>query len=440
MTETDIRYAFDRATEDLSVPPDLLDRVRAGGRRRVIRRRSLLAGGLAVAAGGAAAPVAVHRLENRGEPVASPRLDRPIRGDLAGDEAFLRRVRAFWQRRVEGMGTYGEAHVSWAGTTPVGSAVALLAQRTRIMGEPGGTAQYGLTGFVEVIGDDWQLTGPAPMSTGDPGSSAFLAGPDRDLLLVVDEGYPVDFSPAYTIDGQGRIVRDFQRLGVNADGVSSVTVPSQLSGVRIAVREPGSGRRVDVANADSLTGEALAALSGGVGNQIPELIERRLPGYEKAWPAGATLRRDNLDGWNVATLPAYDDRYGTHRWDGPSEWFIAGATPDRRRLVVQARPLDGDARVFVFLGEAGGPRYAGLLSTGLSTEVPDETTGTLGVLHVRLPQQQGIVVAALNATLLYQVKDSGWLAVTGDAALLPAAATALRVQPRRGRPVTLGLL
>ncbi|MEV4410200.1 hypothetical protein AB0J66_49245, partial [Actinoplanes sp. NPDC049598] len=54
MTDTDIRQALTRATDHLESPPDLLDRVRAGGRRRVVRRRTLIGGGLAVGAAGVA--------------------------------------------------------------------------------------------------------------------------------------------------------------------------------------------------------------------------------------------------------------------------------------------------------------------------------------------------------------------------------------------------
>jgi hypothetical protein len=144
---------------------------------------------------------------------------------------------------------------------------------------------------------------------------------------------------------------------------------------------------------------------------------------------GGALRAADLGRWNVAGMTGYDDPFGTHQFAGPTDWFIVGATPDRRRLVVQTRSLDGQTRIFYFLGRPGEPHYAGRFTGGQST-----------VLRVRLPQRQGVVVAALNAALRFRTAGGGWLPAAGDAALLPAAATAVEVRPRQGGgPVTVAL-
>jgi hypothetical protein len=433
MTDTDIRYALLRATEDLSVPADLLDRVHAGGRHRVVRRRAVLAGGLAVAATAVAAPLTLRaRHDGSAQPTAD-RLTRPARGDLAGDAEFLGRARAAWREAVDGRGDgLGAAHVCWAGSTTV-SSVALLAQRTSHADLPG---QIGVTGFVEAVGDRVRVVSMDPLIPGEDAAPVMLAGPDRRRLVLIDDGPALELATDYTIDGRGRIVRRFQRVPYRDGGaVVDLGMPQPAGRIRIALRTTG-GRPVGLAGgaeADDIT-----EVAGGMENRLPRRLERRLPGREPVWPADAALRQSELDRWNVATMPAYDDPYGYHGWTGPSDWFILGATPDRRRFVLQTVALDGDARVFCSVGDPD-PHYLGLLSGGFTTDVPDPDTGTLQALHVRLPQRQGVVAGALNATLRYRVKDSGWIPVSGDTALLPAAATDLEVRPRRGRPVTVAL-
>jgi hypothetical protein len=76
MTDTDIRDALTAATRHIAAPPDLLDRVHAGGRRRVVRRRTVLAAGLATAAAGAGDAPTSPRSATRG-PGTSARRCRP---------------------------------------------------------------------------------------------------------------------------------------------------------------------------------------------------------------------------------------------------------------------------------------------------------------------------------------------------------------------------
>ncbi|MFG1993089.1 hypothetical protein ACGFJ7_24235 [Actinoplanes sp. NPDC048988] len=405
MSDTDIRQALARATDHLEAPPDLLDRVRTGGRRRVVRRRTLLAGGLAAGVAGTAAAGWFHR-----PPSAVP---AATRGDLAGDRDLLRRVLQTWHE----MAGPGGARVHWAGSTPAGP-VALVAQRIQ--------PAYDALGFVYSDGDRLRTTGSTfhvPAGTVPPG--AVLAGPAHDVLVVATAGRAVEFSPDYRFGADGRVERGFAPLRADADGMAIRRFPAADGVVRVALRQHGDDPAVPLANLHDVVD------TGGADNQIPERITRDLPGWERAGRATA-------GGWDIRTLPRYSDPHGYHAWTGPTEWYLRAATPDGRRLVVQTVALDGSARVFWMHGPATSaptPHYLGRLEDGLATEIP----GGPSVLHARLPQQLGVAVAALNCALRYRAHGGSWLPVTGPAALLPGAATELEVTPTRGRPILVPL-
>ncbi|XVV17231.1 hypothetical protein ACQP2X_23490 [Actinoplanes sp. CA-131856] len=404
MSDTDIRQALARATDHLEAPPDLLDRVRAGGKRRVVRRRTVLAGGLAAGVAGLAFATRVHR---------APDVPTATRGDLAGDAELLERVRETWQEMVGP----GVTRIHWAGSTPAGP-VALVAQQIQ--------AAFDALGFVDSDGDRLRTTGSTfhvPHGTVPPG--AVLAGPDRDVLVVATAGRAIEFSHDYRFDGDGQVRRTFTPLPADADGMAVRRFPAADGVVRIALRQDGQDPAVPLANLHDVVDTGVAD------NQIPERIERDMPGWERAG-------RATVDGWDIVTLPRYSDPYGYHAWTGPTEWYLRAATPDGRRLVVQTVALDGTARVFWMHGRAAEtptPHYLGLLEDGLATEGP----GGLSIFHARLPQRLGVAVAALNCVLRYRAAGGSWLPATGPAALLPDAATELEVTPSRGQPVLVPL-
>jgi hypothetical protein len=430
VTETDVRYAFERATEEISAPPDLLDRVRTGGRRRVVRRRSVLAAGLAAAAGAAALPLA---LRGRGDDRVLP----ATRGDLAGDRQLLRRIRAAWADAFTGP---GEPHIWWAGSTPAGP-VALVSQPTEIgqISAPGGVGQVPaeMLGFVATAGGRLRVPNefvPVPAGTIQP--IALLTGARRDVLVVAGGGRPIQFSEDFAFDGAGRITRRFVPLPAGPDGVLVRTVPAAGDAIRFGLREDDTSDPdvplIDLANRWD------AAM---VGSQPTARMERRLPGSILAW---TDVPADELRRWDVMALPGYySDQFGYHPSVGTTAFWIRGQAPDGRLLVVQTVVLDDRVRLFVLLGKAGDkptPRYLGLLGPQAFTEVRDEIGGPLPILHVRLPERQGVVAAAENATFRYRVRGAAsWLPTDGDAVLLPEAATELEVRPQRGRAVTLRL-
>ncbi|SNY55257.1 hypothetical protein [Paractinoplanes atraurantiacus] len=400
MSDTDIRQALARATDHLEAPPDLLGRVRSGGRRRVVRRRTLLAGGLAAGAAGLAFATRLQR---------APAITTATRGDLAGDLALLERVRKAWRE----MAGPGEARIHWAGSTPAGP-VALVAQRIQ--------PAFDALGFVDSDGDELRTTGSTfhvPYGTVPPG--AMLAGPGRDVLVVATAGRSIEFSPDYRFDGHGQVRRSFAPLTADADGMAIRRFEAADGVVRIALRQQAEDPSVPLANLHDVVDTSVAD------NQIPELIERDMPGWKTTG-----------EGWEVLNLPRYADPSGYHAWTGPTQWRLRAVTPDGRRLVVQTLAMDGTARVFWMHGKATEtptPHYLGLLEEGLATETPEG----LSILHARLPQRLGVAVAALDCGMRYRARGGAWQSVTGPAELLPDAATELEVTPSRGQRVVMPL-
>ncbi|MGK5685415.1 hypothetical protein [Actinoplanes sp. URMC 104] len=402
MTDTDIREVLTRAAGDLSPAPDLLDRVRAGGNRRAVRRRTVLGGALAVAAAGAGVPVARHR----GGTVP---VGRRVRGDLAHDRGLIER----FERAVRG-------RVFWIGATPAGPVAGFT-----MPAEPGWEQQ----GFAELVDGRPQPGGNTlVVPAGRMGPAALLAGPDRDVLVVLTGDVPVALSEGFEIDAAGRIDRTFVPLRAT-DGavVRRIAAPDRT--VPIALRPGNASDPVWLTNIEAVVPASTAL------NRLPERIEQRLPG------AGEPPAR--TEWWDVTRRDGYLDPYGYHVWTGPTEWHLTGATADGRRLVVQTVALDGRARALWMAGrddEKPRVNYLGMLDDGLSTDAVDGFGETYPILHARLPHGLGVAVAALNCRLRYRVRGEGtWLPAAGDAAVIPAAASELEVQPRHGRATRVGV-
>ena len=422
MTDLEITEALERATSHLSSPPDLLDRVRVGGRRRRAQRRTVLAAGLAAGLAGSAAGVWEATRRPGGPQISSPLFDEPTRGDLRGDAAYLATVRATWLDHLGSeVEVRGAPHVVWAGSLPLGGSVAAVVQRgaTAIVGRfsrpgrpPVRQVGYGWIGFVE---NGSRVISMEQLTTETDISPAALAGAGHDQLVVLDDGRRIEMSDDFTYTRDGTVARRFQTLPLNDGAVVVITKP-QAGRVRFALRStaPGAdgGRAVGLANLSDL------ADSYGVhGGPVP--LERTLPGWEAAWPTATPPPVRDRRQWDLNNLQGYDDPYGYGFGLGGDSWYIRGATPDRRPFVVQTLALD-DRRTRVFL-IMDKPRFVGFAD---SRNPP---------IQVPLPGGQGRVVAAAGAELCYRVKTGAWLPVGPDAALIPAAATESRVTWPDGR-------
>jgi hypothetical protein len=304
-----------------------------------------------------------------------------------------------------------------------------VAQRRHPSGSGDGDTDFAVIGLVEPTADGPAVLPIQALMREDPlfFSSAMVVGPARDVLVVVDTGRPVELSTAYTYDADGRVVRTFRPLEFT-DGAAVARVPGQVPRITLALRHGGDADRdqVELANFDQL------AYGGRTNIQHPEYLDRSLPGWQAAWPADTPAREEAKRSWGRSGLARWYDPFSMLRAPDVSEWFLWGATPDGRRLVVQTMPHSDDPlRLLVTVGPAGGAepevRFAGFLDDPV---LP---------IRVRLPQGQGVVVAANGATLRYRAGSSDWLPVTGDAALLPDAATAVQVTPPGGKATTVRL-
>lgn len=426
MTDTDIRDALDRATRHLNTAPDLLDKVRAGGRRRVVRRRSVLGAGLAAAlAGSTAGALRLGRDEPPPELLGTWLLDEPTRGDLADDEEFLRGARAAWRRYHQAAEfapqVLGEAHVVWAGSTPAGPA-AFLAQAEKVEGvQP--LQLY--VGFVESIAGGLRVVDPAITVTPTAQEQvipAALLGGSLDVLVVIDCEVPMRYStePRYAADG--RLDRTFQPVRFS-DGAAVLRVPPQGDRISIALRlDPD----LTDTNVDLLNVDRVKALTGVEQSEVDHINQRALPGAEVAWSADPATAQHELSRWRDEALRPYFDVGGFGKTSTMPMWWIRGATPDGRRLWVETLTVWNDpARVVAVLGRPGAePRvvYGGVMAKTSPVQVA-----------LRLPDKQGVVVAAKDARMRYRTGGGSWQAVSADAALLPDATTEVEVTPRGGR-------
>ncbi|RSM39766.1 hypothetical protein DMB66_57905 [Actinoplanes sp. ATCC 53533] len=420
MTDTDIRTALEQATGELRTAPDLLDRVRAGGQRRVVRRRTALAAGLATIAAGSTAGVLLAG-GGGATPVASPLLDRPTRGDLRRDQRFLDQVRRAWRANLGDVSVRGEPHVVWAGLAPHVNRAAVVAQRVpQRVASPVGQISYGLTGFVEETTAGLRVISLEEMLTGATNAAAALLGPERDVLMVLDDGRDVRYSPALSYAADGKVDRSFAPLDFRVhDGVAFEAIQARPTAIRVALRaevpDSRGDRSVGLANISQLIDDA------GRGGPYPG-PERQV------WSlAGAHEAPAANDPWDLEVRDGYHDQYGYQLVPPAGTWYIRGATADRRQFVVQT--LTGtDDRIRLFLS-LGTPDPVLLGFPALAAPLP---------VRVRLPDGQGVVVAGAGK-LRYRVARGDWLPIAGYAALLPAAAREVEVTPAKGQPVRFTL-
>ena len=434
MTDLDIREALDRATRHLSPPPDLLDQVRHGGRRRVVHRRTVLGAGLAAVFGGSA--TGALQIAGRPAPPDEPTgfwlLDAPTRGDLAGDKQFQRRVRETWLRHQDGSEKFPPdatpPHVVWAGTTPAGPA-AYLAQRAFM--EDGTERRIeALAGFVQTTAAGLEVVDPRVSLNSRPDQRlvpAVVIGGSLDVLIVIDAGLAATYSTGFRYATDGRVERTFAPVPF-AGGAAVLRVPSQQGRITVALRpDPADAPYVvDMVNAQYL--KDASGLENATSYQ-----ERDLPGAATVWPKTRTQEQSAQDGeWHDKALAPYTDVGGYGKTSIARPWRIRGVTPDGRRLWVETLTVwDEPARVFAVIGRADAtPRvaYGGLMRPGDPLDV-----------SVRLPDRQGVVVAAADAVLRYRSGAGRWVRVEGDAALLPDGATEVEVTRRDGRPTRVSV-
>ncbi len=436
ISDNHVRDVLRQATNHLSGPPGLLEDVRRGGRRRVARRRVVLA---AVFAAVVAVPMgaAIQLTNGERSEVASPLFDGPTRGDLAGDEAYLRQVRAAWQRVLaRGGGTQlrGEPHIVWAGSTPAGPA-AYLAQRTAsnpVVSSLQNDRLVAVAAFVKPTADGPQVKTVEQVTDAglDGNSQATFLGPRRDVLLVLDTGRPVEFSPDLRYAPDGKIERTFTHVPFK-DGAAVLSVPPQQTKITVAL----SASPVSQENVVHIDGVHEISFASGDSPPEPPRLSRTLPGAEQVWggdPSDPDYGTDR-SGYDVdaglEALAAYTDTVGVHTHDGSPRLSVYGATPDGRRLLLETIQYDDDpARVIALLARGNAPFQAVASSfADWSAPLP---------VQLRLPDNQGILVAAEGAALTYRRGAGQWQDAGRNAALVPADSTEVRITTASGTTTT----
>lgn len=423
-TDTEIRAVLHRATDHLAAPPDLLADVRRGGRGRLVRRRTFLAGGVLTGVAAATAGGA-WTLRGSGPPmdVASPLLDGPTRGDLAGDAAFRRRLLDTWRSRLADIDTdlYGEPHISWAGRTPAGPA-AVMAQRTAnnpvVSSE--GDRLIGQMAFVRPTPNGPEVMTIEALTDGaGVNSAAALLGADLDVLLVRDTGRAAEYSTEFGYGDDGRILRTFRPVPF-ADGAAALRVAPQRRRITIAIGyTPREKRnRLHISNAI----EVLAPAGKDAGAPPPRT--HVLPGAGAAWgplPEEEARRRSDR---TVAAMAPYLDILGNHAAPRDPALTVYGAVAGRRLLVRTIQYEDDPAHAVALLSGPGE-------SFEVAAAVRVQRGGALPV-GLRLPGGLGVLVAAEGARLRYREAGGAWQHAGQHAALLPARAAQVEVDRGSG--------
>ncbi|MFC6021174.1 hypothetical protein ACFP2T_33995 [Plantactinospora solaniradicis] len=432
MSDGDVRVVLQRATDHLTGPPGLLDEVRQGGRRRVVRRRSVLAAGLAVAAAASVGGVLRHSGGRDRLEFASPLFDQPTRGDLAGNELHRRRVLEVWRRRlarVDG-GVAGDPHLVWAGTTPAGAAAYVIQRSAEnpVVTEPAGDRLVAFAAFVKAREDRLEvMTVEGVTDAGmDGNSQAALLGDGDDVLLVLDDGRPVEFSPELWFAADGKVRRTFRPV-VFQDGAALLELPPQRGKVTFALsRTPVSQR-----NSLHVSGTSEILFPDGRDRPEPTRLVHTLSGAGVVWgddPEAEVRRYVDESG----ALAEYQDAVGLHRAGSGPVLTVYGVSPDGRRLLLETIQYDDyPARAVVLLGPVGSPlRVVASRVVDWNATVP---------VWLPLPDGLGTLVAAEGAAFGYRLQGGPWQDAGRDAALLPAGAVEFRLTSRNGLVSTVPL-
>jgi hypothetical protein len=231
-----VRIALLLAIQPVTADDGLLAAVRDRIRRRRRTRRLTLAATLAVLA----VPLAMVTVGGRGP---APRLsaadqallDRPTGGDLAADRGYLSRVAGAaptmgFTAGAAVAGTGGRhaesgPHVVWAGRTPVGPA-AISVRPVSV----GGAATLEVSYFAADPAGRPELVASGPLWTGAASLGGALIGPSYTVLLVLDQGWTVEYRDGGGGGGALRFV----------GGAAVLTLPAGTDPRLVSLHRPGA--------------------------------------------------------------------------------------------------------------------------------------------------------------------------------------------------------
>lgn len=432
MTETELQSRLTTSVADVEPPVDLLDRVRAGGDKRLRRRRVSAVATMAVAivavGGVIAAGASLESFDPNADAAANAKttiatddpyayfLNKPTKGNLAGDQEYLDEVLRAWDRshgqslnNDRGIFDHlkGEAKVVWAGETPAGPA-AMVIQRAELRQHDNiqlsREGLFTLAGFVgrgedgkpKVVADAY----PAP-GVGGP-AMAFVVGTDQKALVVLDTGAPeVGVSMQREYPATGGSSRTYDQLTFR-DGAAAVQLPAGATAMTVRVSKlPASG--------PGQIGVAYDAPGSPV--QVDQRLWPDLPSQGE-WPASPglpDLTEAEVDAFGRAVEKVSDSPSGTSYYSG---WHAYAKTSNGDRVVVGEYGLDRDpSRIFAHITSPDGKTKT------IGGGIPQREAAL--PVAIRLPDGQGWLVVNHGAQLSYSEEDGSWSSPMPNALLVP---------------------
>ena len=473
----EVREALRLATDDLLPRPTMVADVLRGGRRRMLRRRIALVVTVVALVGVAGGAVAYGVGPARPDHVAAESLlNQATRGDLAEDKEYMSQVLAVWKGSVATMPNggaqvasrlHGTPRVIFAAETPAGRA-ALVVQPVTPRPEdadPHVAPNDVALGYVDSSANGRpHLADIGVVSSVEYGTIAFLVG--DHVLVALDTAGPLALSATRAYRPDGTVKREFQPLSFT-NGAAVVEVPSQrlwntLILLQTAKRPAVQGypsygvaippfglNQVDIATRNA---EMVAARARHV---LPWRDARMFVGGG-SWVADPTSRglTEQLMVHGTNAMEPYEDAGCNHNVGNDSSeasaasdsnffvvghpWYIYGGTPDGRNLSVREMQFDDESSRVLAVLTGADPKAGSVVFGGFV-----DPKAVLPV-RVKLPDQQGWVVADRGAALRYQRgagsgNSAQWIDAGKDAALIPADAVAVRVTRAGGAPVTVQL-
>jgi hypothetical protein len=426
--EHELRLTMQDLTADLQAPPDLLSRL---SRRPAVLRPRYAVALVAVAAaavivavslvvprvGGDATGHAIKPLSTYHVGTYSPAAERqakadmdsaianwgPTRGDRAGDEQLMSRLRAEWDHpssHPANLGSFepvispdGPVQILWAGTTPTGAA-ALAVQRTK---DPSADYWYGIflpdsSGNVRLAQRNQLIVG-VDLGEYDPHVLSFTTSPAHTAVVVVpmhaDAGVRIAFSTDRSADG--RLVPHWQDAPVN-DGAAVVAVPDggNVWGAVVEISQAG----------EVVADHRLDFIGTHLVNEGPPEPSNLLG----LWCNGCAIGGGGDIGYGLATLQAWVVRHGPlYLPSYLAEWSVGTRLPDGRDVFATQMWFVGEQAHTVVLVQS----HANAEVEVLVDEVTDVTARP--VVATRLPQSAGWLIGAGPAAVV-----TGWRRIGGD--------------------------
>jgi hypothetical protein len=364
-------------------------------------------------------------------------LKEPARGSLAKDATFAKQVLAAWQAshgasRNASRGIFDDLrdrpHLVWAGSTPAGWAAvvvqpAVLHAHDNLSNDDVGSRTVigfllaGSDGTVRVVGDDY-----APHDSGTTGHEAVGAWLDivHRVALVIDPGYPLASSTAWTYTADASATRTWKPLSMD-EGASVLALPATVEPHNVHLARHASGAPDEP---KYLTWPTEAAENSVLATEQRAVAWEATSPCVWAPPAGASTPTASSATDCGQALPILGTAWFGRRATGAevsamSMAVVHGRTSDGRTFAVSTASLDSDpARVLAVVYGGGG-------ADGTETMADAGPLNPVAALPyaVRLPNRHGWVVANVGATLRYRISThTAWSSAGHDAALLPDAA------------------